>query len=347
MKITTLLSFILILFLTSCHYSEKQQEIIQKIAKKSEDRFAAGFEKKLLDEFSKRDIIQLSSHENPEVALYFYDILLEKYPEECFDVLMKNLDNKKMLDIWTSYDTLNEMTVPEAMLFQESKIKIFTKEQNKRLFETILKDIEHKTHLDGYVFVYLLDHQHNPDPQYYPDIKKMITKTDNFYLGNFALLNYFASYNKPEDSLIIKNFLKKNIPDNGSLPLHMNVSVEYIKKHPKPSYFPVLTEFYDKRVKVKTLHADDHFFEAEDLTKATLQYKTEGAKKLMKNIAYHTQYGAPDNDLAANEQLYFLLTKYDTSKYFSEITDDLAKKTDKIKLDSVISKHRRWDVYDK
>ncbi|MBL1220757.1 hypothetical protein JET18_07915 [Chryseobacterium sp. L7] len=341
MKRNTLLPIILLLFLTSCSYSEKQQAVIEKITKKNEARFDEGFRKNLLDEFSKGDIIRLSSDENPELALYFYRVLLEKYPEECFDVLMKNLDNKKQSVISTSYDTLNEMTVPEAMMFWESQKNIFTKDQKKKLFETILADIEHRTHLDGYIFMYLLDHEKNPDPAYYPAIKKMITKGANHYMGNFALLNYFTNYNKPEDSLIIKDFLKKNISEDSDI--HMNISVEYIRKHPKPSYLSILQEFYDKRVKGEKIQANNSFFELEDLTKATLQYKTESAKKLMNDIAYKTSFTASKNNIAAKEHIYYLLKKYDTSDYFSEITNDFEKKADKVKLDSLTAWHKRWD----
>ncbi len=341
MKIPAILSFVLLFSLSSCNYSEKQQDIIQKISKKDTSRFDESFRKNLLNEFSKTDIIRLSSHENAEVALYFFQILLEKYPEECFDVLMKNLDNKKTSIISTSYDTLNAMTVPEAMLFWESRKNIFTKEQKKELFEAILTDIEHKTHLDGYVFMYMLDHEKNPDPKYYSSVRKMITTGADHYMGDYTLLNYFSNYNKPEDSLIIKDFLKKNIFDKGSI--HMNLTVEYIGKHPKPSYFPILREFYDERIKGNTFRADDIFFEFEDLTKATIWYKTEDAKNLMKDIAYRTKYTSSGNYLASNEQIYFLLKKYDNANYFKEVTDDLGRKTDPVKLDSIEAWHKRWD----
>ncbi|WP_172278615.1 hypothetical protein [Chryseobacterium sp. LAM-KRS1] len=316
--------------------------MIQQITSSSENIFKDQFRNNLLKQFSRTDIINLSSHENPKVAFYFFKILLVKYPQECFKVLMKNLDNKKTLVISTSYDTMNEMTVPEAMMFEESKKSIFTKEQKKELFESILTHIETRSYLEGYVFIYLLEHQNHPDPKYYPYVKKLLTRNaSDFYFDNMALLDYFANYKKPQDSLIIKDFLKKNIFEKGAI--HMNISVEYIKNHPKPSYFPILEEFYDKRVKGKVYRADDIFFEFEDLTKATIQYKTERAKELIKKITYDTKYKSSGNFLASNEQIYILLKDNDKSNYFAEITNDLKHKVNKVKMDTIINWNNRWN----
>jgi len=346
MKITSILSFVIFLSLASCQYSQQQKDMIQKIASSDKDRFENQFRSDLFKEFSKKDMINLSSHENPKIALYFFNILMEKYPQECFQVLMKNLDNTKTSDIWTSYDTINEMTVPQAMIFYTMyKGNILTEIQKEKLFEAIIMDIDNKRHLYGDLFSYLGEHQNNPNPKYYNILKKEMNRKENIlFYANTYLLNYFANYNRPEDSLIIKNYLEKNIDDNG--PIHMNMSVEFINKHPKPSYLPILEEFYSRRIKGKEFTADPGFFELEDLTLATLKYNTESSKNLLKNITYHTQY-KPDEELAANEQLYFFINTYDRSNYFADIKNDLKSKLNKTKMDSVISKHERWDRYKK
>lgn len=347
MKIISLLALISCLSLNSCGYSDTQKKMIQQIAASKNVRYENTFRTTLLKEFSKKDLVHLSSHENPKVALYFFNILVEKYPEECFGVLMKNLDNKKTILVFTSYDTINELTVPDAMMYYTIRKKsLFTQQQKAELFGSILNDFEHKYHLEGYLFLYLHENEKHPDPEYYQPLRKLMQqKRNNTYYGNSVLLNYTSNYNKPEDSLLIKDFLYKNVNENSSAPIHMNAAVEFIKKHPKRSYLPILEEFYHNKVKGKSFHANDSFFKLEDLTIATLHYKTEKAKELMKNIAYHTAYEPNDNSLAINEHLYFLLTKYDTSNYFSEITDVISPKISKIKIDSVTSKHERWDQY--
>lgn len=340
MKITSALSFVILLSLASCQYNQQQKDIIQKIASSDKNRFETQFRSELFKEFSKKDMINLASHENPEVALYFFNILIEKYPQECFQVLMKNLDNTKTSDIWTSYDTINEITVPEAMIFYTVyKKNILTEIQKEKLFDAVIMDIDNKRHLYSKLFSYLGEHQNKPNPKYYNILKKEMSRKENLLLyANTYLLNYFANYNRSEDSLIIKNYLEKNLDDNG--PIHMNMSVEFINKHPKPSYLPILEEFYSRRIKGKEIIADPGFFELEDLTMATLKYNTESSKDLLKNITYHTQYKA-DEELAANEQIYFFINTYDRSNYFGDIKDALKPKLNKTKMDSVISKHER------
>lgn len=343
MKKFTIFFFVFVLSLSSCNYSEKQHSMIHSIAKKSQNTYNPQFRKNILNEFSKKEIVDLSSSNNPEVALYFYEILIEKFPEECFEILIKNLNNKKTLDIFTSYDTINEMTVPNAMMFYAiSKNNIFTNDQKEKLFSIVLNDIEKKSHLEGYLLLYLNEQKSNPNPQYYSNIKKIILKrSSNQFYSNSVLLNYFTNYNKPEDSLIIKKILKTNISEEGMI--HMNSTVEYIKDHSKITYFPILDEFYVKKIKGKTFRADDTFFELEDLTKATINYKSEKAKELLKNITFDTKYESNGNSSASNEHIYLLLKDKDRSNYFAEITDNLKRKVDKVKLDTIISWNNRWN----
>lgn len=342
MKRNIILSVTFLLFLSCRDYNEKQENIIRTIASKSNKAYNENFIKNTVNEFSKQQIIELSSNQNPKVALYFFQILAEKFPEECFSVLMKNLDNRKTLDVSTSYDTINEMTVPDAMMFYTiSKKDLFTNQQKEKLFSTILNDIENKDHLEGYLISYLDEHQATPDPKYYNKIKNIILKrADNKFYYNLVLLNYFSNYNKPEDIIIIENFLKRNIFEDG--PIHMNGTVEYINKHPKDIYFPILEEFYSLKIKGKTFRADDIFFELEELTKATINYKTENAKQLMKNITYNTKYISNGNFAASNEQIYLLLKNNDKSNYFADIKNDLQSKVNKAKLDTIVNWNNRW-----
>ena len=50
---------------------------------------------------------------NNDFKLYLYEILLEENPKLAYRICLNNLDNKKTKIIATSYDTLEEMTIPE------------------------------------------------------------------------------------------------------------------------------------------------------------------------------------------------------------------------------------------
>lgn len=58
---------------------------------------------------------------NNDFKLYLYEILLEENPKLAYRICLNNLDNKKTKIIATSYDTLEEMTIPEIMIFYAKK----------------------------------------------------------------------------------------------------------------------------------------------------------------------------------------------------------------------------------
>ena len=64
--------------------------------------------------------------------------LLEENPKLAYRICLNNLDNKKTKIIATSYDTLEEMTIPEIMIFYARKKSAFTKEQMNKIYEEIM-----------------------------------------------------------------------------------------------------------------------------------------------------------------------------------------------------------------
>ena len=75
---------------------------------------------------------------NNNFKLYVYDILLDVNPKLAYRICLNNLDNKKTEIIATSYDTLDEMTIPEIMIFYARKKSAFTKEQMNKIYEEII-----------------------------------------------------------------------------------------------------------------------------------------------------------------------------------------------------------------
>ncbi|WHF52387.1 hypothetical protein QGN23_03685 [Chryseobacterium gotjawalense] len=337
MKIVIQILFCLFIFI-SCGYDKSQTQILEKIEKSNNSIFEKKFNEKVISSFSKKQIIELSSNKNPEIALYFFQILVNKYPDDAYSVFLRNIDNKKISTIATSYDTLEEMTVSQAMLFYAIlKQSIFTEEQLNEILDKIILDINNKRHLYGYLAMYLDKNKNNPDPKYYSILRKEILDTTSKpYFHNHAIINYFSNYNKPEDVIIIKDFIKKSVYDE---PTYFNSGIEFIANSPKEQYFDILTDYFDKKIKDQKFRADDIFFELELYTKALTRYKSNESKELITEIVNKSNYYSQGNFLAPREQVYLLLENEDKKNYFSVLKQKLSQEVSKTKLDSI----RKWN----
>ena len=247
-----------------------------------------------------------------------------------------------MLDINTSYDTINEMTVSEAMLFYAIlQKKAFSKSQLKEICDQIILDLSNKKHLTAYLAMYLDENKNHPNTKYYSILKKEILDASaKSYFDNYTLINYFSNYNKPEDIPIIKNYIAKSVYKE---PTYFNSGIEFIGSSPKEQYFDILTDYYDKIIKNQKFRADDIFFELELYTKTLTKYKSVKTKELITEIANKSNYYSQGNFLAPKEQIYLLLENEDKSNYFSEIKKKLSSEVSKTKLDSIIKWNEKWN----
>lgn len=341
MKIVIQIIFILFIFI-SCGFDKNQNQILVKIEKSDNSIFEKKFKEKVISNFSKNQIIELSSNKNPEIALYFYQVLVDKYPNATYSVFLKNINNKKMSVISTSYDTLEEMTVSQAMLFYATlKENVFTEKQLNEILDKIILDVDNKSHLYGYLAMYLDKNKNTPNPKYYSIIRKEVLNSNQKpYFHNHALINYFSNYNKPEDIIIIKDFIKKSIYDE---PTYFNSGIEFIANSPNEQYFDILKNYFDKKIKYEKFRADDVFFELELFTKALTKYKTNESKELITEIANKSNYYSQGNFIASREQIYLLLENEDKSNYFSEIKQKLSNEVSETKLDSIRKWNERWN----
>ncbi len=296
--------------LTSCKYNKEQNKLLSQIEKSKSEIFTEKFKNDVVQNFTKENLVELSSNHNSEVAIYFYHLLVKKYPNEAYNVFLKNIDNVKKIVISTSYDTLQEMTVSGAMLYYATlKNNVFNNKQLDEILDKIILDLENKKHLSGYLALYLEKNKIHPNPKYYPYLKTEIQKkSPENYFNNIAFIAYFSNYNNPEDVTIINKYLEKSIYTE---PTYFNSAIEFIYYSPKPEYFSVLEKYYTKKIKGKKFRADDTFFELELFTKATSQFKNEEGKKLLDKLIKETAYFSEGRFLAPKEQIYLILKNED------------------------------------
>lgn len=339
---TLLIPIFCLFLLTSCKYNTEQKTLLNKIENSKIEIFEENFKNVVIQNFTEGDLAELSSHQNTEISLYFYEILVKKHPIQAYNVFLKNINNVKKVVISTSYDTLQEMTVSEAMLYYATlKNNIFSQKQLDIILDKIILDLDNKKHLSGNLALYLEKNKANPNPKYHSILKAEIQKIspDN-YFNNITFITYFSNYNKPEDINLISKYLESSIYKE---PTYFNSAIEFINYSPKPEYFKVLKNYYNKKINGKKFRADDIFFELELFTKAVSKYKNEEGKVLLDKLIKKTAYFSEGRFLASNEQIYLILENEDKSNFFSDERRILSKQINKAVIDTIQNFNRRWN----
>lgn len=315
--------------------------LLSKIENSKSEIYTEKFKNNIVQNFAKDDLVELSSNQNSEVAIYFYQLLVKKYPNEAYKVFLKNIDNVKKIVISTSYDTLQEMTVSEAMLYYATlKNNAFNDKQLGEILDKIILDLDNKKHLSGHLALYLEKNKTNPNPKYYSYLKTEIQKNSpENYFNNIAFITYFSNYKKPEDVTIINKYLENSIYKE---PTYSNSAIEFIYYSPKPEYFSVLEKYYNKKIKGKKFRADDIFFELELFTKAISKYKNEESKKLLDKLVKETAYFSEGRFLAPKEQIYLILENEEESNFFSDEKIYLSKHINKTVIDTIQNFNKKW-----
>lgn len=278
---------------------------------------------------------------NSDFKLYVYNWVLDRNPNLAFKICLNNLDNKKTEVIATSYDTLNEMTIPEIMIFYAQHKFAFTKEQMNKIYDEIIRNIDTRRPLYGLLTIYFIDNEKNPNPEYYPFVKKEILNAiNNPKEQNFVPLNYFSNYNKVEDREIIKKYVGKAVFNENP---NYNFTMDYIIENPRDEFFPILKNYYNKKISGRKFRSDDVYFELEQITNAFLKYPNPESKNILNQIVFNTKYYSSGDFISNNEQIFILLKENDKSNYFNEITKKLESKIDKTNLQKIIDWNNRWN----
>jgi hypothetical protein len=234
------------------------------------------------------------------------------------------------------------MTVSEAMLYYATlKNNVFSQKQLDIILDKIILDLDNKKHLSGHLALYLEKNKANPNPKYYSILKAEIQKiSPENYFNNIVFITYFSNYHKSEDIKLITKYLESSIYKE---PTYFNSAIEFINYSPKPEYFKVLENYYNKKINGKKFRADDIFFELELFTKAVSKYKNEEGKKLLDKLIKKTSYFSEGRFLAPNEQIYLILENEDQTNFFSDEKRILSKQINKSVIDTIQNFNKRWN----
>ena len=308
------LIFLISATLVSCSYNEKQKNIIDSVAKNKSEIYSDTFENKLSREFSKDELVKLTSNKNPQTRIYFYDYLIKKQPNDCFKICINHIrDSSRVLNI-TSYDTQEDLSVAELMIVNARKNNIFSIQENRRLDSIIITNIKEYKHLEGQFYYYLSKNQKFPKVEFYEIVRDLvIEKNQNNYYTQISLLNYFSNFKYKGDDRLIRDYLLNSIKKDTTI--YINSTLEFIANNPNPDYFEVLTSFYAANIQNKLTRCDECFFELKSFCMALSKFKNQKTKSIFDRLIGSENYSSSCNFLAKNEQFYRLLTSSDTTFY--------------------------------
>jgi hypothetical protein len=324
--------FIIILFF-SCSYNNGQKEIINKISTNKREIYSNTFEKKVSNEFSIYEIKKLINNKNSRTRIYFYNYLLKKQPDICFDICLKHLIDSTRLSIFTSYDTQEYLSVAELMIRNARERNIFSTQENKLLDSLILTNINVYKHLESQFFLYLHKNASTPREEFYNLIRHLVILNNQAsYAEQFSLLNYFSNYNIKTDDILIKNYLETTLERDNTI--YFNSALEFIRNKPEENYFHILINFYNKNILNNTTRLDECFFELKLFCEAISKFPHPKTIAILNHLINSNQYISQCNYLAKNEQFYYLL-KHANNSYYDTILNSLEHKIDKVILTDV------------
>lgn len=309
----------------SCGFNEPQKNIIQNIEDHNENIYSPDFHKDVLRYFSNKDIIELSSDSNPYIAIYFFKLLVKNFPEDCYEVFVKNFNNKNTLEVSTSYDTVETMTVSQAMLFYcIFDNNIFNENQQLEIFDRIVKNLNKNRDLELYYIYFLDKYSDSPNPRYYLIIKNDLEYQTKKYFFMPSLIKYFSNYNKEEDEVLIKNYITNYLYKS---PLYPNPALKFIEEKPKPEFFNLLYNLYYNKIKKDTIHIYSNYFDLEYFIKALVKYEDTKAKEILKEVIQSKNLNIQGDVNYQNEEIYKILVEDNKNGFFNDEIQLLLKIT--------------------
>lgn len=310
----------------SCSYNEKQKSVLDKVAKNETEIYSNSFKIKISNEFNTAELVKLTNDKNPQTRIYFYDYLIKKQPDTCFEICLNHLNDSIRVLTSTSYDTQKYLSIGELMITNARNNKIFSLHENQTLDSLIVTNIKNYKHLEGQFYYYLSKNFKTPKVEFYPIIKDLvIEKSQSTYFSQISLINYFSSYNKKSDAEIIKNYLVNSIKKDKTI--YFNSTLQFIKNKPNPEYFKILTNFYNENINGKATRCDECFFELSLFCKTISKFKNNETKSIFNSLTQSNNYTSRCNYLAKNEQFYNLLAHTDKD-YYRQIIKNLENKID-------------------
>lgn len=304
----------MVFMIFSCkYYNEKQLELINKIAKENSVGIPRELNKDIGINFTQKEIVNLTNHDNPYVRASFFKFLSEQYPQYCYNVILQHLNDTKSVQVHTSYDTIEGMTIAEYMIWKTQNSEFITNEQRGRLNDLIVFNYRNYPHLNEQA--YLILRLGLPKFKYYQFVKDLvIEKLPEFKYDKILLISYLAKFKKAEDIGIIKRALQI-VSQKWFDQVERYDLYELIRRYPDNEYYSILVRIYEVTIKNKKLRCDECYCDIEQYCKALVMYPSPKTILMLTELINSNNFENLCNHLANKEQIYYLLKKSNNVVY--------------------------------
>ena len=243
----------------------------------SKDTIARNFIEK---NATKEELIKLMDSKNPLLRVIAYRTIVNKQEPEYFDLLTNHLSDTAKVTWWYYEDVGSNFYVSDLMIRKAHDKNGLSPIQKKHLVEKVL--LEHP-YLETSTWMI---QDINPNEKYYNLIKKRAGLKSEKCGEQLSACFALSKFKKKEDVNLLYEVFNQNIKNEYCI----TWIFRSIEKHPNDKFFPILEDYFNRKIKGK-LSAEENIFEdVLYFSRAVAAYKNENALTILKYIEKNNTY---------------------------------------------------------
>lgn len=264
---------------------------------------------------SKEELIKLMDSKSPLLRVIAYRTIVNKQEPEYFNLLINHLSDTAKVTWWYYEDAADYFFVSDLMIRKAHDKDGLSPIQKKYLVDKVL--LEHP-YLETSTWMI---QDINPNEKYYKQIKKRAGLKSEKCREQLSACFALSKFRNKEDVNLLYQVFQQNIK-NESCIMWIFRSIE---KYPNDKFFPILEDYFEKKIKGKLSSEENLFDDVLYFSRAVAAYKNEKALTILKYIEQNNTYINKPYWPPSNKQYVYkaVLINYDT------IYDDFIKQVKK------------------
>ena len=243
----------------------------------SKDTIASNFIDK---NASKEELIKLMDSKSPLLRVIAYRTIVNKQEPEYFNLLINHLSDTAKVTWWYYEDAADYFFVSDLMIRKAHDKDGLSPIQKKYLVDKVL--LEHP-YLETSTWMI---QDINPNEKYYKLIKKRAGLKSEKCREQLSACFALSKFRNKEDVNLLYQVFQQNIK-NESCIMWIFRSIE---KYPNDKFFPILEDYFEKKIKGKLSSEENLFDDVLYFSRAVAAYKNEKALTILKYIEQNNTY---------------------------------------------------------
>ena len=274
----------------------------------SKDTIARNFIEK---NATKEELIKLMESKNPLLRVIAYRTIVNKQEPEYFDLLTNHLSDTAKVTWWYYEDAGSNFNVSDLMIRKAHNKNGLSPIQKKHLVEKVLLEypyLETSTWMIQDI---------NPNEKFYNLIKKRAGLKSDKCGEQLSACFALSKFKHKEDVNLLYQVFNQNITNEYCI----TWIFRSIEKYPNDKFFPILEDYFNRKIKSKLLPEENIFDDVLYFSRAVAAYKNENALTILKYIEQNNTYINKPYWPPSNKKYVYkaMLINYD------KIYDDLIK----------------------